>query len=259
MSDEDKPRPGQIVPFGKYKGQPLEVMATDRNYVEWLTAQPWFRERFQPLYTVIVNQFQEPSETPEHNALQVLFLEPRYRLAFIETASPGASRRHLEWLGRKREQKISEARTKLDFERKCLASSEEMDAILPDQPRWVVARIQLAERDLEQAEVAAAPTLPDVSVTFERGGVDVSITGLGEFAIEIKPSVADDYPAVLRQMRANGSKYLFLERYDGRGATEAQFVATFESAGIKVVFRRDVEAALHVEHSPHSGPPQETR
>jgi len=57
---------GKLVPFGKYKEQALEVVAQDKGYVEWLTAQPWFREKFASLYTVIINNFQEPSETPEH-------------------------------------------------------------------------------------------------------------------------------------------------------------------------------------------------
>jgi len=56
----------ELIPFGKYKGQPVEVMAQDKQYAEWLTAQPWFRDKFAGLYTVIINKFQEPSETPEH-------------------------------------------------------------------------------------------------------------------------------------------------------------------------------------------------
>ena len=30
----------ELIPFGKYKGQPLEVLAQDKGNVEWLTAQP---------------------------------------------------------------------------------------------------------------------------------------------------------------------------------------------------------------------------
>src|SRR6516165_8596150 len=56
----------ELIPFGKYKGQPVEVLAQDKQYAEWLTAQPWFRDKFAGLYTVIINKFQEPSETPEH-------------------------------------------------------------------------------------------------------------------------------------------------------------------------------------------------
>ena len=64
-----------VVNFGKYRGQPIEILASDRGYCDWLMAQPWFRERYQNLYTVIINNYQQPSETPEHNALQALFLD----------------------------------------------------------------------------------------------------------------------------------------------------------------------------------------
>ena len=49
----------KIVPFGKYKGQPVEVLAQDRPYLDWLTAQDWFRQRYEGIYTLIVNNFAE--------------------------------------------------------------------------------------------------------------------------------------------------------------------------------------------------------
>jgi hypothetical protein len=64
--------------------------------------------------------------------------------------------------------------------------------------------------------------------------------------IEIKPSVADEYPAVLRQMRGNGSTVLFLENYIGAGATQDQFIQTFKLSNIRVVFRHEVEAVQHL-------------
>ncbi|MDR2560745.1 MAG: hypothetical protein LBC63_03105 [Holophagales bacterium] len=45
----------QTVPFGKYKGQPLEVLIADKSYTAWLVAQDWFRERYQSIYQAIVN------------------------------------------------------------------------------------------------------------------------------------------------------------------------------------------------------------
>jgi len=33
---------GDIVPFGKYKGQPVEALQGDPAYADWLAAQPWF-------------------------------------------------------------------------------------------------------------------------------------------------------------------------------------------------------------------------
>jgi hypothetical protein len=71
---------GEVVPFGKYKGQPVEVLAADRDYCDWLTAQVWFAQRFPSLHTVVINNFGAPSETPEHNALQIRCLDARFRL-----------------------------------------------------------------------------------------------------------------------------------------------------------------------------------
>ena len=30
----------ELIPFGKYKAQPVEVLAQDEGYVEWLTGRP---------------------------------------------------------------------------------------------------------------------------------------------------------------------------------------------------------------------------
>ena len=69
----------QLVPFGKYKGQPVSVMQNDTQYCEWLSTQDWFRDRYANVYNqVIVNNFTEPTETPEHNRLQMLFLDNEF-------------------------------------------------------------------------------------------------------------------------------------------------------------------------------------
>lgn len=35
-----------LMRFGKYKGQPLEVVARDRRYTAWLLLQDWFRRQY---------------------------------------------------------------------------------------------------------------------------------------------------------------------------------------------------------------------
>ena len=78
----------QLVPFGKYKGQPVEVMQMDTRYCEWLATQDWFREQYGNVYNqVIINNFTEASETPEHNKLQMLFLDKDFYRK-IEAALP---------------------------------------------------------------------------------------------------------------------------------------------------------------------------
>lgn len=74
----------QLVPFGKYKGQPMEVMQMDKKYCDWLSKQDWFREQYGNVYNqVIINNFTEPSETPEHNRLQVKFLDETFIDRFV--------------------------------------------------------------------------------------------------------------------------------------------------------------------------------
>jgi hypothetical protein len=191
---------GEIVPFGKYKGQPVEIMAQDRQYVDWLTAQPWFREKFQPVYNILVQNFQEPAETPDHNALQARFLDQSFRDKVFRMLNPGL-------IGA------------------CSAKFE-----------------------VEGFDV-------HLSASWHRGG--------DEFYLELKPTVADDYPAVLRQIKSARDRFrpvadewvrpsqqilenphrkavLFLEEYQGAGATVEQFIEIFESSGIKVIFLDEV-------------------
>jgi hypothetical protein len=52
--------------------------------------------------------------------------------------------------------------------------------------------------------------------------------------------VGDEYP--LSFAGRTIIRALFIETYTGVGATEDQFIKTFAACGIKVVFRRDVDA-----------------
>jgi hypothetical protein len=57
-------------------------------------------------------------------------------------------------------------------------------------------------------------------------------------AIEIKPTVGDDFPAVLRQMHFNGSKVLFVGSYTGVGTTRERFVRMMEKVSVKTSNRK---------------------
>jgi hypothetical protein len=75
-----------IVPFGKYKNQPLATLQNDPSYCEWLLEQGWFVERYPAIHTLVINHFGEPSETPEHNALQIRLLDDQFRANCTELA-----------------------------------------------------------------------------------------------------------------------------------------------------------------------------
>jgi uncharacterized protein (DUF3820 family) len=175
-----------VVPFGKYKGRGIEeLLINDPAYLQWLVSQDWFRTKFVALYQTIINRGAEPEETPEHNALQVLFLDDGFCRRVI---------RHLE-------------------------------------PGWKVLDIwksfEVTGADVELTISISVPHVPDGECR-------------RRIRIEIKPTVSDDYPAVLRQMRRAETKVLFLEQYTGKGATREQFIQTFKTANIAVVFRDEV-------------------
>lgn len=82
MGDND------LMPLGKYKGQPVEVALADPDYCEWLTSQPWFRDRHPVVYQTIINYGSEPQDSPEHNQMQVAFLDATVRMAITEAVEP---------------------------------------------------------------------------------------------------------------------------------------------------------------------------
>ena len=72
----------EIVPFGKYKDKPVEILAADKEYLEWLLSTNWFKSKYEPIYNIFINNFQQHVDTPEHNKLQIKFLDKDYRLRF---------------------------------------------------------------------------------------------------------------------------------------------------------------------------------
>jgi len=80
----------EIVPFGKYKDQPIEVMLADQNYLEWITGQPgimtMLQGKYPALFNIITVGAPQVHDTPEHNKLQAMFLDRAFQFAFIDAA-----------------------------------------------------------------------------------------------------------------------------------------------------------------------------
>jgi hypothetical protein len=105
---------GELVPFGKHKGEPVEQLLADQGYMEWLLAQPWVRDRYPTFHQTIINYGGEPSESPEHNQMQAAFLDDERCLALARLLYPpgvfdgdDAARialRHQDWYRRFKEQ-----------------------------------------------------------------------------------------------------------------------------------------------------------
>lgn len=275
------------VPFGKYRGKPVEDMLADTDYMAWLEGQPWFRARFAHL--LARRDVEAANRTPAHNRLQAMFLDPVYQMAFVRVAEPA----FLEACDTQHQKHLAEAPELAARETTKLLQKIETaraDAAEDHDKGWKFQRsgeiIKAAEAEMVSLKQALAGTSnakleykprvvfeakSDVLLTVEGRGLTLGSERVQTewyiesykwracpwsieapatarwspaegLSIEIKPTVADDYPAVLRQMNRNKSRYLFVGRYDGEGATEAQFVAIFAASGKQVVFKRDVDA-----------------
>jgi hypothetical protein len=261
-----------IVPFGKYKGRDItEVLEADPGYLQWLAGQAWFRDKYITLHQTIINRGSEPEETPEHNALQVLFLNNAFCLKFcraLDDKIDDKVRSQLESERGERARHAAEDFKKRQSHLKNLAWKLAKDPEGSDHLGKYQEQHGTAAAAFQQCTVQC--TALDQPITgiefkfhpeFEDHGIDVrlwveatSINHRDQFVvsyhhteirsyrsdlslhIEIKPVVGDDYPAVLRQMKRLGATVLFLKTYTGQGATREQFLQTFAISKFHVVF-----------------------
>lgn len=306
----------RLVPFGKYKGQPVEVMQMDTGYCEWLSTQDWFRERYANVYQqVIINNFTEASETPEHNKLQMLFLDKEFYKK-IESALPfepsklfhsqilnavsairaqvKSDENYLEEL--ERELKIKEHYSDEEVRK---AKLQELDSVPPytleylrvektikyltgydesthqDELARLRDRIEKTRKSIQelkdkhnaiidQRKDDAKYPYEVKTIEFESNGWDVfvglkykceidlktefSVSAQPQYEeryIEIKPCLGDDFPAVLRQMKANskkisGTRILLIDEFSAAGATLEQVKQTFLLSDIYLIKLSDI-------------------
>ena len=59
-----------IIPFGKYKGQEIDVLSTDLSYARWMLAQDWFTQKHPDLAKAIEILFNEESKEAGDKALK---------------------------------------------------------------------------------------------------------------------------------------------------------------------------------------------
>lgn len=67
----------KLVNFGKYKNQPVEIMIEDTDYCNWFLTQTDMQNKYAWLYQIIQNAI-KAEDTPEHNALQMRFMDEDY-------------------------------------------------------------------------------------------------------------------------------------------------------------------------------------
>lgn len=163
----------KLIPFGKYKGQPLEQLQNDPSYTDWLLSQSWFAERYSGIRTIIINNFKENHDSPRHNALQARFLDRQF--AFSVAMIARGWKIWDEWM--KQVDAYKEKHKEEIFE-------------------WKNFSVNFEERGWDVV----------VSAQYEVATRDHAIDWGGVCKIELKPIIGEEFPSVLRQVKSRNSR-----------------------------------------------------
>lgn len=261
----------QLVPFGKYKGQPVSVMQNDTQYCDWLATQDWFRERYANVYNqVIINNFTEPTETPEHNRLQMLFLDDDFLGSFCDKIFDFSLQEKFNKTASAIKKKYKDV--KKYFEDVNGNASKEILNNYID----FFAKLNLIEKFFEISNINFEQNAFDVVIEYKFYKIWSHIHNYYDLVkeedrpfycmydidkissyilVEIKPCLGDDFPAVLRQIKSNsevnigrgkkvplgGEKVLIIDKFTAQGATFEQVKKVFELSNITLLKFSDVQ------------------
>ncbi len=52
-----------------YKDKPVEILAEDEQYMQWLLIQDWFKNRYKNIYNVVINNFSKEEYLNKFNSI----------------------------------------------------------------------------------------------------------------------------------------------------------------------------------------------
>ena len=266
----DETNASELVPFGKYKDQPIERLLADRDYCDWLAAQPWFRERYGSVHD-IVSGVRDPQDTPEHNAMQARFLDHGQALRLVSPWLTSEVTMRAKW-----EQRYAAVPSEQQPNLRAGIYKAKITSLRFEDDGWdlmVTGEAQLTTIE-EVSECICAcgecygckhpdrrrsehcsPACPegwaaDVRRAGRYNDWEESAYGAARFggyssatvAVELKPTLGDDYPSVLhavlkrvRRWFPNGAKLLVVaDRAQFEGVTLDQVKRIFGSQGAKL-------------------------
>jgi hypothetical protein len=206
----------EVVPFGKYRGQPVEVLAADHDYCEWLTAQPWFKARYLNVYNTVINYGAEPQDSPEHNQMQARFLDDAWCFALASLLKPERSGGPEEILNR-------------GFER----GGWDVAFSVYGPPGYV--------------DYASGSPFRRKPCPHDAGCTECVQQCLLAARVECKPDLGDDYPTVLRQVQRymsadfTGTPCVLVRRHAFTGVTWEQVREIFAASRIELLTEDDID------------------
>lgn len=239
------------------------------------------QEQHPALLTFLLNRFGMPDSTPDHNRLQNRFLDATFALQFALAVSPRiqsladklttlvpieAWTHHVRSTLTSEHERAERMRRyeKGDSLAKCrdnLLELAERVAFVTYTGRYTdgnwlnamqVSRLQFEYEGADvfylvlcEAALAEAPGGSRIQANLDEDvpwkTISTVVSARDGFRIELKPVVGDDYPAILRSMKAVKDTHLLVGEYCGAGATWDEVVRVFSLSGIVAVLVEDVD------------------
>jgi hypothetical protein len=234
MNQDDLIPTQSLIPIGKHKGKPLEVLLNDRETLQWWRDHPSVAKKY-PFVIQFINNFDEPTPTPLHNLFQIEFLDETIRR---KTYSLFAQERLLR-------------RTPM----------EQLEDANADAGSLLVNRwVEVGKPRFEQGGGVDVEYHGEFYLQFRsaanRNGFRKSEKATDELSqtypyfisfhldsklrAELKPLLGDDYPAILRKMSAKKRNCLIYDKYDGCISLK-DLNAFFATENIVVIQKADIE------------------
>lgn len=243
-----------VVPFGRYRGRSVEDLLDDRDYCSWLTTQPDIVARYPDIYRAITGDA-TPEGSPEHNEMQAAFLNPEHRLALSRfvfgdrdiksTGDPKFEVDGWDVVFWPREYRIKRLEP-------CRIEMKSLDW------RWGRQEVQVCVTSNSGSVLAYEKTYGGAEGGEVLGyndpgcivGAHTEYTTVGRnrfLSVELKPSIGDDFPQVLRQVK----RYMYDEVGDyGRKrkvARKGTFVVLVRRVAFSTVTLDQVKAMFRAE------------
>jgi hypothetical protein len=253
-----------VVSFGKYRDKPLSDLLADCAYVEHLRSQRWVSDNYR-VYSSIMGVSGDPTskdKTPRHNAVQARFLDDGFvfeNVLKLDFPAP-PPRTVFEDVVRFANEQSGLHVTTSQGEGWELADSHIFHIYYVLKPEYRVVQREFEAPNGADVFLEIEVTPPGLYVWFDhkrmvprtRDSHEVEALLRAEFAdrhvlvlagesgtrvrrwmfIEIKPSLGDDYPSVLRQMKRQQETTNRMVTNETPGVVYVLYTESFASDGV---------------------------
>jgi len=259
---QNEPVKHGIMPFGKYKGQPIENLSYDLSYCNYLKDQPWFRDKYNFIYQIIINNFRLPSDTPVHNALQALFLDTDFCLALGKLCNwklmnkTKCIRSIIKASNNLKISNHSGYRNNFDDIEELNMLKEEMEFGynengieyngVTNEPLFIMKKI-FEDKDWDVIIQTDDENVQSTNCKYDCLAYKDCYIKTDKIGVEVKPAVGDDYSDILRKIKAArfhpDYQCLVYETFNTTTVSLEQVKEIFLTSGIKIFSVAEIEKA----------------